>query len=142
MTYAIISCGKCRYRRMIDRSSASSKCPHCGTLVEHKGLRIIFENKDQSTVREALTRMSSPRVPEKKKNSTDHDPLSTLIYKYESCTDLQKKMMLVSTGLTDIYDTFSLEDIEKIDEKNAEKLLSAMLENCYVHEVRYGRYRA
>jgi len=142
MTYAIISCGKCKFRRMIDRSSASSKCPHCGTQVEHKGLRVIFENKDQSTVREALTRMSPSRLPETKKSSVDHDPLSTLIYKYENCTDLQKKMDLVSKGLTEICGTFSLEDIEKIDEKNAEKLLSAMLENCYVHEVKYGRYRA
>jgi len=142
MTYAIITCGKCKRRRMIDRSSASSKCPHCGTHVEHRGLRIIFENRDQSVVRDALTRMSSFGIQEKKESSADLDPLSTLIYKYENCTDLQKKMMLVSKGLTEICGTFSLEDIEKIDEKNAEKLLSAMLEQCYVHEVRYGRYRA
>jgi len=128
---------------MIDRSLAASKCPRCGMRAEHKGLAVIFEDKDQNVVREALTQLNSFDIPEKKKRrSTDHDPLSTLIYKYENCTDLQSKMELISKGLTDIYDTFTLDDIKKIDEKNAEKMLEAMLELCYVHEVRYGRYRA
>lgn len=128
---------------MIERSSASSKCPYCGTAAEHKGLAVIFENKDQSTVRNALTQLNPFSLPEKKKEcGTDPDPLSTLIYKYENCTDLQKKMALVSKGLTDICGTFTLEDIMKIDEKNAERLLSTMLELCYIHEVRYGRYCA
>ncbi|MCL2295664.1 MAG: hypothetical protein FWC29_01100 [Methanomassiliicoccaceae archaeon] len=142
MTYAVISCSKCGHQRIIDRSSASSKCSHCGIRVEHKGLAVIFEDKDQSAVRDALTRLNSFDIPEKKKSDVDHDPLSTLIYRYENCTDLQKKMELVSCSLTEIYGTFSLEDVEKVDEKNAEKLLSAMLELCYVHEVKSGRYRA
>ena len=143
MTYALIVCSKCKSQRMIDRSLAASKCPRCGMRAEHKGLAVIFEDKDQNVVREALTQLNSFDIPEKKKRrSTDHDPLSTLIYKYENCTDLQSKMELISKGLTDIYDTFTLDDIEKIDEKNAEKMLEAMLELCYVHEVRYGRYRA
>jgi DNA-directed RNA polymerase subunit RPC12/RpoP len=141
MTYAIISCGKCKHQRMIDRSSASSKCSYCGLRVEHKEVVTVFENKDQNIVRDALTQLNSFDVQEKK-SGVDHDPLSTLIYKYENCTDMQKKMELISRGLTDIYGTFSLEDVEKIDEKNAEKLLNAMLELCYVHEVRNGRYRA
>ena len=142
MTYAIISCGNCKQRRIIDRSSVSSKCPRCGTQVEHKGLRVIFENNDQSTVREVLTRMSGTHVPEKKKPDVDKDPLSTLIYKYENCSGLEEKMALLSKGLTDIYGTFSVEDIKKVDEKNASKLLNAMLEQCYIHEVKYGRYCA
>ena len=143
MTYAIVSCRKCRRQRMIDRSSASSKCPFCGTAAEHKGLAIIFENRDQNIVRDALTQLHSFDIPEKKNNKgIDRDPLSTLVYRYENCTDLQKRMELVSRGLTDIFGEFTLEDIEKIDEKNAAKLLSAMLEQCYAHEVRHGRYRA
>jgi len=127
---------------MIDRSSGSSKCPYCDTSVEHKGLAVIFESKDQNTVRDALTQLNSFDIPDKKKRGVDHDPLSTLIFKYESCTDLQKKMDLISKGLTKICGTFTLEDIEKIDERNAEKLLEAMLEQCYIHEVKYGRYSA
>ncbi|MCL2032961.1 MAG: hypothetical protein FWG96_06835 [Methanomassiliicoccaceae archaeon] len=142
MTYAIISCSKCRRRRIIDRSSSSSICPYCSGTEEHKGLRVIFENKDQSVVRDALMRTHHIGIPEKKRTGADPDPLSTIIYRYEACKDLQEKMTLVSKGLTDLYGTFTLEDIEKIDEKNAEKLLSAMLELCLVREVRYGRYSA
>jgi len=111
--------------------------------VEHNGPEIIFEDEDQNVVRDALTQLNSFDIPEKKKkHGTDHDPLSTLIYRYENCTGMQDKMELISKGLTDIYGTFTLEDIEKIDEKNAGKMLEAMLELCYVHEVRYGRYCA
>jgi len=142
MTYAIITCSNCKQRRIIDRSAISSKCPRCGTQAEHKGLRVIFENKDQNAVREVLTRMSGTHVPEKKSKGPDSDPLSTLIYKYENCSGLEEKMALLSKGLTDIYGTFSIEDIKKIDEKNAVKLLNAMLEQCYIHEIKYGRYSA
>lgn len=116
MTYAIISCPKCRRRRMIDRSAASSACPYCGAVSEHRGLAVIFENRNQDAVRNAFSRMHSSEVPEKKKGDTDPDPLSTLMYRYEQCTDLQRKMELLAKGLTEIYGTFTLEDIEKIDE--------------------------
>ncbi|MDR2699009.1 MAG: hypothetical protein LBB30_04975 [Candidatus Methanoplasma sp.] len=143
MTYAIVSCKKCRRQRIIDRSSASSKCPYCGTGAEHKGLTVVFENRDQNVVREALTRLHSLDLPEKKNTKrVDSDPFSTLIHRYENCADPQKKMELVSKGLTDLYGGFTLEDIERIDEKNASKLLSTMLEQCYAHEVKHGRYRA
>jgi hypothetical protein len=127
---------------MVDRSSSSSKCPYCGNREEHKKLKIIFEDKDQSKVREALTQMHPFDIPEKKKQGADPDPLSTIIYRYENSRTLHEKMVLVSKGLTEIRGTFTLEDIKMIDEKNAEKLLSAMLEHCHVHEVSYGRYKA
>ncbi|AIZ56767.1 hypothetical protein Mpt1_c08910 [Candidatus Methanoplasma termitum] len=142
MTYAIVSCGKCKRQRMIDRSATSSKCPYCSTSAEHKGLAVIFEDKDQNVVRDVLTGMHPFDVPEKKRSKIDHDPLSTLIYKYEHASDLEEKMELLSKGLTKIYDTFTIADVEKIDEKNAEKMLKAMSERGYVHEVKYGRYRA
>ena len=126
---------------MIDRSAATSACPYCGETAENKSLAVIFEHKDQNTVRKALTQVHPFEIEEKKKGA-DHDPLSTLIHRYEKCTDMQRKMKLIAAGLTDIYGTFTLEDIEKIDEKNAGKMLNAMLELCYVHEVKYGRYRA
>ncbi|MDR0309272.1 MAG: hypothetical protein LBH88_00735 [Candidatus Methanoplasma sp.] len=142
MTYAIISCGKCKRQRMIDRSSSSSACPYCNNTETHKGIRVIFEDKDQNVVREVLTKVHPFKVQEKKRSGTDPDPLSTVVYRYEHCRDLQSRVKLLSRGLTDIYGTFTLEDIEKVDEKNAEKLLKTMLELCLVHEVKYGRYRA
>jgi RNA polymerase subunit RPABC4/transcription elongation factor Spt4 len=140
--YAIISCGKCKRRRIIDRSSPSSVCPFCGRTEEHKGLRVIFENRDQNAVREMLMKTQSIEKPKKKIPGADPDPLSTLIYKYENCRDVQSRTELLSKGLTGIYGTFTLEDVERVDEKNAEKLLNTMLELCLVHEVRPGRYCA
>jgi hypothetical protein len=142
MTYAIISCKKCNRQRIIDRSSVSSKCPYCGTDAAHKDLKVIFENKDQKAVRDALTQIYPVDMPEKKERGADRDPLSTLTYRYESCTDPQVRMELLAKGLTEIYGAFTLEDVMKIDEKNSERLLNTMLENCLVYEVKYGKYRA
>lgn len=142
MTYAIISCGKCKRQRIIDRAAASSKCPYCSMAAEHRGLRIIYENEDQAAVRGVLTGMHPFDVSVGNKPKTDRDPLSTLVYRYEHASDLEEKMELLSRGLTDIFGTFTLEDIEKIDEKNAEKIMKAMSERGHIHEVRYGRYRA
>jgi len=127
---------------MIDRSAASSKCPYCGTAAEHKGLAIIFEDKDQNKVRSVLTGMNPIDIPDKRKYGEDPDPLSTLIHRYETTKDVQKKMIILSRGLSDIYDIFTLADVERVDEKNAERVLKAMLEHGYVHEVSHGKYRA
>jgi hypothetical protein len=126
---------------MIDRSAESSKCPYCGNTDEHKGLRIIFEDKDQKAVRDALAQMHPFDIPDKKKPAEGIDPLSTLIYRYEKCRDPKERLEMVAAGLTEIYGTFTLEDLEKVDEKNAERLLKTMTELCLVYEVRYGRYR-
>ncbi|MDR3075632.1 MAG: hypothetical protein LBU30_06340 [Candidatus Methanoplasma sp.] len=142
MRYAIVSCIRCGRQRIIDRTAASSECPYCGASCEHKAVAVIFGDDDQRVVRDALARLHPFEIPEKKKRAVDSDPLSTLIHRYERCSDLQEKMKLVSRGLTDIYGTFTMEDLEKIDEKNAERMIGAMLELCLVHEVRHGIYRA
>lgn len=143
MTYAIVTCRKCRNNRIIDRSSSSSKCPYCSTAAEHKELRILFEDNDQSVVREALSQLNGfEPPPQKERPAVDHDPFSTLVYKYEKCRDLQDRMDLLSKGLTEIFGTFTLEDIEKVDPKNAEKMLKAMVDLCLIHETEYGRFRA
>ncbi|MDR1404622.1 MAG: hypothetical protein LBJ20_03545 [Candidatus Methanoplasma sp.] len=140
MRYAAVSCPKCGRQRMIDKVSASSGCPYCNAVCGHSGLNILFEDDDQSTVRDALARMHPFDRTEKKRPAADIDPLSTLIHRYESCSDIQEKMELISKGLTCICGTFTLDDLKKVDEKNADKMLRAMLELCIIHEVRYGRY--
>ncbi len=142
MSYGIITCRKCKRNRIIDLSSTSSKCPYCSVTDEHKGLKIIFEDNNQSVVRDALSQLYAFDMPEKKRPGIDHDPLSTLIYRYEKCSDLQERMIILSKGLTDIYDTFTIDDIDKVDPKNADKLLKSMLDQCLIYEVKYGRYRA
>jgi len=140
--YAIISCGKCERQRIIDERTPTSKCPYCGNMEDHSKIMIIFENKDQNVVRAKLTQMHSFEVEEKKRPGKDPDPLSSIIYRYENGKTQQEKMEAISNGLTALYGTFTLEDVERIDEKNAERLLEAMLEHCLVHEVKYGRYKA
>lgn len=143
MTYGIITCRKCKSHRIADLSSRSSKCPYCGVTDEHKGLKIIFQDESQAVVRDALSQLSVFDIPtQKKRSDVDHDPLSTLIYRYEKCSDLQERLIILSEGLTRIFETFTLDDIEKIDPKNSEKLLKTMLDQCLIYEVKYGRYRA
>ena len=139
--YAAISCRSCSRYRIIDKTSASSKCPYCGADVKHRDLAILFEHIDQSIVRDAITQMTFvPEVTVKKKGD-DPDPISTLIYQYERCRDIDEKMGILSAGLTKIYGTFTLKDIESVDQKNAERMLKAMLELCLIHEVEHGIYR-
>lgn len=127
---------------MIDRSVATSECPYCGRAVEHKGARIFFEDRDQDTVREALTQATGPVREAPEEHLPDPDPHSTLVYRYEHCTDPDSRLEVLAEGLREIYGTFTLDDLRSIDPKNAERLLSALLETCLASEIRYGVYRA
>ncbi|MDR0888086.1 MAG: hypothetical protein LBM39_02740 [Candidatus Methanoplasma sp.] len=140
--FAIVACGNCKRYRVIDRSSQSSKCPFCNDNGEHKYMRIVFQDESQTAVREALGELSG-YVPEKEKQRTlDSDPFSTLVYRYEHCSDITEKLEILAKGLTAIYGTFTEDEISQVDPKNPEKLLRAMLELCIAHEVKYGRYSA
>ena len=139
--YAAVACKHCKNYRIVDRSSLSSKCPFCGKECDHSSLQILFEDRDQAVVRDAIATMSG-FVPEVKTRTFDADPFSTLVHRYEKCSEMDEKMRILSKGLTEILGTFTFEDIEAVDPKNAKQLLRAMLELCLVHEVRYGVYKA
>jgi hypothetical protein len=139
--YAAVACRHCKKYRIIDRSSLSSKCPFCGENCEHSSLQILFEDRDQAVVRNAIASMTG-FVPEPKTRTSDADPFSTLVHRYEKCSEIDEKMRVLSEGLTAILGTFTLEDVESVDPKNAKQLLRAMLELCLIHEVKYGVYKA
>ncbi|MBQ8180228.1 MAG: hypothetical protein IJ026_07325 [Candidatus Methanomethylophilaceae archaeon] len=104
-----------------------------------------FESADQETVRAALdqaTGFTAPDTSEKRRRISHADPYSTMVYRYEHSRDLEERMEILAEGLTSIKGTFTLEDVREIDERNAEKLLEAMLDRCIVAEVRPGVYRA
>lgn len=140
--YAVVMCPGCRKYRMIDCRSASSDCPFCRTVSKHNELRKYFESEDQTEVRNVLAQATG-YIPEKKDRSRieNADPLSTLHYRYEHCQDLDEKMEILSAGLTDIHGTFTLEDVEEFEPKNAKKMLTAMLDACIVAEIRPGKYK-
>lgn len=142
MMYAAVVCSVCKNNRIANLSSLSSKCPYCNTVADHKNIKIIFKDQDQSVVRDALAHLHESEMPVgKNRPDTDPDPLSTLVHRYERTTNLEDRMEILSEGLTRIFDTFTLEDIEKIDPENAEKMLSVMLDRCMIYEIGYGRYR-
>ena len=137
--YAIVLCNKCKNRRIIDRSSLSSNCPYCDKSEDHSSLKILFEDRDQRKVRDVLGEITFATEPSPKKTH-DADPFSTLVHRYEKCTDTEGRMTILSDGLTKIFGTFTLEDVESVDPRYGKQMLKAMLENCLVHEVRPGRY--
>lgn len=141
--YAIIACSGCKRRRIIDVNTRSSVCPYCTARDAHKDLHFYFKSEDLSLTRAALNQITGfTQEPEKKRSSPDTDPVSTLEYRYEHCRSLEEKMGVLSEGLTAIYGEFTFEDLERFEPKNAEKMLKAMLFEGYVHETKYGRYRA
>ena len=143
--YGLFLCGVCRKPRIADKSQATSTCPYCNSNAKTKDLIFFYENRDQDAVRMALsqaTGFTPPDTSEKKKRIEAADPYSTMGYKYEHTSDLDEKMEILAKGLTDIYGTFTLEDVEAIVGKRAEKMVDAMLDRCIISEVRHGKYRA
>ncbi|MCQ2079232.1 MAG: hypothetical protein MJZ38_04165 [archaeon] len=141
--FAVIACLECRRKRIIDKGDKSSKCPYCGARSEHKVHRIYYQSDDPAMCRAALNQITGFTENEVKKPiSEDIDPYSTLEYRYDHCHTLEEKMTCLSEGLTKVYGEFTFEDLERIEPKNAEKMLKAMLVHGYVHETKYGRYSA
>ena len=143
--YAVTKCS-CGRLRIIDFSSETSACPYCGKNVVNENVSVLYRNSDQGTVRAVLSEMTGftdpGEDPEVRKRIEEADPVSTLEYKYESCSDIETKMEILASGLTEIYGTFTLEDLKKIERKNPERILKAMLDQCLVFEIEIGKYRA
>lgn len=141
--FAVIACAGCKKLRIADMDSMTSVCPFCGKSCEHANVNKIYEDRDQTAVRDALAHYSG-FVPEKdvRKEKIRHaDPHSTMVYRYEHGGTLDEKLAILSSGLTEIHGTFTLEHVKEVDPKNAEKLLAAMHEGGFVAEIRPGVYR-
>lgn len=142
--YAVTPCS-CGMLRVIELSSESSVCPYCGKSVRNKDVRKLYSNTDPKAVRDALAQLTGFETPDEdlelKKRIEEADPVSTLEYKYEGCSDVEEKMEILAQGLTKIYGTFTLEDIKKIDGRYAEKVLKGMIAQCIVFEAEPGRYK-
>jgi len=144
--YGLSICSMCGRARVIDRSSKSSTCPYCGNSERTDRMVFFYECRDQETARKALAEAAgfeAPNEKAKKKKIEKADPYSTMIYKYENTSDLDEKMKIIAKGLTKIKGTFTIDDVSEIvGEKNAEKYISAMLDRCYIAEVRVGQYKS
>ena len=141
--YGVVACSKCGRKRVADLSSEKSTCPYCGKSDKNATLDVFYKNSDAEAVRAAFSGITGYSGGTEKKHADPMtDPYSSLVYRYEHCRSLDEKLTVLSEGLTKIYGTFTLEDIMKIEPKNAEKYLGSMLEKCYAHEVKYGQYRS
>ena len=138
--YAIIGCSECRRKRIISLSDEYTTCPYCGKKARTDDMAVIFQSKDQAEVRAAFDSLTGFVKPEKK-NGEDKDPLSTLAYKVEHTTDIDKKMELIAVELTRIKGTFTLEDVEELVPGKGEQYLKKMLVSCTAYEVGYGKYK-
>ena len=138
--FAIISCSECRKKRIVDLSDKYSKCPYCGTKVRNDDMAVIYQSNDQSEVRAAFDAVTGFTKPEKEEKD-DKDPLSTLAFKVEHTSDINRKMELIATELTRIKGTFTLEDVEELVPGKGEQYLKMMLTTCTAYEVGYGKYK-
>ena len=123
--FGIILCAGCRRPRIADLSDKTSVCPYCGDAAEHRACVIHYESEDQTECRNALAQFTGfvpdhKKKEETRKNIAEKDPFSTLIYRYEHGSSVQDKMEILAKGLTAIFGTFTLSDVEKVDPKNGE----------------------
>ncbi|MGN1045136.1 MAG: DUF5817 domain-containing protein [Candidatus Methanomethylophilaceae archaeon] len=135
--YAIVGCPNCRRTRMIDLSNATSTCPYCGKRCTSDKLNIRFSHEDPSVVRDVM--QGNRNVPERSKGE-DADPMDVLAFRVSHCRDVREKMCIIVAGLCDIKGEFTEEDVESLVPGKGKAYLKIMLDECMVHETRYGRY--
>ena len=105
-----------------------------------KNASIIFQSPDQNEVRDRFDRLTG-FVKQEKEKGEDRDPLSTLAYKAEHTSDIDKKMVLIAEELTRIKGTFTVDDVEELVPGKGEQYVKRMLVTCTAYEVGYGRYK-
>lgn len=150
MRFALALCGACGRPRLLDKTRASSTCPHCGCSERTSRIRVCLESDDQSVIRDALAGATSGSeleelrrdADERKRKMREDDPFSTMVYRYEHAADIDERMEIMSEGLTRIKGEFTLDDMIEVDPKRAKKMLPAMLARGYIFETRPGFYRA
>lgn len=142
--YAVTPCS-CGSLRVIDLSSETSECPYCGKTIQNESARILYCDSDPKAARDALARLTGFETPpedlEVRRRIEEADPISTLEYKYEGCSDPEQKMEMLAHGLTKIYGTFTIDDVRKIEARDPERVLKGMIELCIVFEAEPGRYK-
>ena len=137
--FAIITCS-CGKKRIIDLSDKVTKCPWCGKEKKTADAAIVYKSYDQKEVRERFDAITG-FVPQEKKMDENIDPMSTLAYKVEHTSDINRKMELIAEELTRIKGTFTLEDVEELVPGKGEQYLKLMLTTCTAYEVGYGKYK-
>ena len=135
--YAIVGCPNCRRTRMVDLSNAASACPYCGKRSTSDTLNIRFSHEDPSVVRDVMQGRES--VPERV-DGKDADPMKVLAFRVSHCKDVRGKMDIIITGLCEMKGEFTEEDVESLVPGKGEAYLKVMLDECMIHETRYGRY--
>ena len=138
--FAIITCS-CGKKRIIDLSDKVTKCPWCGKEKKTADAAIVYKSYDQKEVRERFDAITG-FIPQEKKMDENIDPMSTLAYKVEHTSDINRKMELIAEELTRIKGTFTLEDVEELVPGKGEQYLKLMLTTCTAYEVGYGKYKA
>lgn len=144
MRYGLSRCDSCGRARIVDLTKATSTCPYCSASYDNSRITTYFASDDQSAVREALSQATGfvpPDAVRRKERIAEADPYSTLVYRYEHCSDLETKMAILAEGLTEIKGTFTMEDVRDIAGSKAERMVSAMLDRCLISEVRIGVYK-
>ena len=137
--FAIITCS-CGKKRIIDLSDKVTKCPWCGKEKKTADAAIVYKSYDQKEVRERFDAITG-FIPQEKKMDENIDPMSTLTYKVEHTSDINRKMELIAEELTRIKGTFTLEDVEELVPGKGEQYLKLMLTTCTAYEVGYGKYK-
>ena len=160
--FAIIRCGNCRRPRIIDEKDGRTVCPYCGNADVTSERARLFRARDQELLRrriEAITLRDGARqgmrrspadtewaagsLPAEEETALPDpsDPGSVLKYEYKRASGPEAKMEILAEGLDRIYGEWTVDDLRQFEPKNAEKMLSAMLDRCLVYETKYGRYK-
>ncbi|GEM_PF-745503 len=141
--YGIILCSGCGSPRVIDLSSARSKCPRCAKAADHHRAKVHMRSPDQGELRDAMWSLHSPKgfFDEEPPAPKETDPRQALVRRLESISDPEERLAHAARVLSGEKGHFLREELEELLPEEAEAMLKAMVEQGIVYEPRPGRYQ-
>lgn len=141
--YGIVLCTSCKRKRIVSLSAERTVCPYCSKADAVGKMTVLFSDRSQSVVRDVFSSADSSKYPEPRKRSeNDHDPVSTLVYRYEHASGTFEKLTVLARGLTDIRNEFTELDVEELFPGKGEQMMKQMISADIVIEIRFGWYKA
>ncbi len=120
--YGVVVCSRCRKARAVDLRDKTARC-QCGYQMKLKETKKFFESSDQREVAAAVARLNAEMKGgteewEELAGETSKDEVSDIysriVAEASEATEVQERLEIVARGLTQIFGSFTKEEMEKV----------------------------
>jgi hypothetical protein len=152
--YGAVVCSRCRRAQAVDLRNKTARC-QCGNQIKIKEAKRFFESSSQREVAAAVARLNAElkggteeweKIAEEMSRKEVTDPYSRIVLNASSVTNPEEKLGIVVRGLSDAFESFSREQLEKalrmLAIKNIEECIKGLLRENIIYEPRKDVFRA